>query len=603
MNVYAERLGMLRAMMSANGWDAVLISSSDPHNSEYTASRWKQIEWLSGFTGEAGEMVVTQNHSGLWTDSRFFIQAARQLEESGTELHKSMVSGTETVPEWLAGKAHVVAVDGLCHTEAYVDELVNTVRSKGAECRTVNVPDMISGIWTDRPAIPEMPVITLSEETVGKSRYDKLTDLRKFLLLNDCDATVITALDEIAWLLNIRGEDIEYNPFVISYLFVSQSETIWFVKKSGDACDPDTADSFRELEADGVTIMPYDGMQEVLTEILKTEETKVFMDLSRINHSLCQIVSEAVGEDNIISGKSPVRLWKAVKNEAEIAGMREAFFEDGLAMEKFLFWLETSVSAGRNISEWDASEKLTALRSGIPGYRGNSFANISAYGPNAALPHYSTPEQGSATILPRGLYLADSGGQYIFGTTDITRTVPMGECSCLEKEDYTLVLKGMISLSMAIFPKGTAGCQLDVLARNALWRSLRNFGHGTGHGVGFYLGVHEGPQDIRQNFNPQPLLPGMITSNEPGMYREGMHGVRHENILLCKELSSNEFGDWLAFETLTLCHIDTSAVIRELMTADEIEWLNAYNRHVFETLSPKLDAETSAWLRSKTLPL
>ena len=232
MNVYAERLGMLREMMSANGWDAVLISSSDPHNSEYTASRWKQIEWLSGFTGEAGEMVVTQNHSGLWTDSRFFIQAARQLVGSGTELHKSMVSGTETVPEWLAGKARVVAVDGLCHTEAYVDELVNTVRSKGAECRTVNVPDMISGIWTDRPAIPEMPVITLSEETVGKSRYDKLTDLRKFLLLNDCDATVITALDEIAWLLNIRGEDIEYNPFVISYLFVSQSETIWFVKKT-----------------------------------------------------------------------------------------------------------------------------------------------------------------------------------------------------------------------------------------------------------------------------------------------------------------------------------------------------------------------------------
>ncbi len=602
-NVYSERMEMLRSMMSAGGWDAVVVLSSDPHNSEYTASRWKQVEWLTGFTGEAGDIAVTREHAGLWTDSRFFIQAAEQLEGTGVELHKTRVPGAESIPEWLAGKAEVVAVDGLCCTEEFVEELRRALGADGAGCRIVSVPDMLSSIWRDRPPIPSTPVITLSEETAGKSRYDKLTDLRKFLLLNGCDGIVIPALDEIAWLLNVRGEDIEYNPYVISYLFVSQTEAIWFARKDDEAYDQDTADSYKELEADGVTVMPYAGIQDVLPEILKAEDASVFLDLSSAGHALYETLADMVGEDNVVKGKSPVKLWKAVKNDVEIAGMREAFFEDGIAMEKFLFWLETEVASGRSIDEWTASEKLSALRAEIPGYRGDSFANISAYGPNAALPHYSTPGHGSAEIRPRGLYLVDSGGQYIFGTTDITRTVPMGECTYLEKEDYTLVLKGMIALSMAVFPKGTAGCQIDVLARNPLWRGLRNFGHGTGHGIGFYLGVHEGPQDIRQNFNPQPLLPGMITSNEPGMYREGMHGVRHENILLCRELCANEFGGWLTFETLTLCHIETSAVIRELMSADEADWLNSYNRHVFETLSPRLDAGTAAWLRSKTLPI
>lgn len=594
---------MLRAMMSANGWDAVIFSSSDPHGSEYTAARWKQIEWLSGFSGEAGDLAVTMDEAGLWTDSRFFIQADRQLEGTGVELHRMGMSGTVSLPEWLSERAGTVAVDGLCTTRAAVSGLESGICAAGSSCRIADVPDLLSGLWTGRPPVPSMPVMTLSEETVGKSRYDKLTDLRKFLLLNSCDGIIIPALDEIAWLLNVRGEDIEYNPYVISYLFVSQNETVWFVKKDDGTVDPDTADSFRELEADGVSIMPYAAVNEILSEIFKAEEMKVFMDPRIVSHTLYKDISEAVGEDNIIAGRSPVSLWKAVKNSVEIEGMREAFFEDGLAMEKFLFWLESEVASGRPVTEWDASVKLTSLRAGISGYRGDSFANISAYGANAALPHYSTPETGSAVIRPRGLYLVDSGGQYVFGTTDITRTVPVGECGYLEKEDYTLVLKGMIALSAAVFPKGTAGCQLDALARMPLWRSLRNYGHGTGHGLGFYLGVHEGPQDIRQNFNSQPLLPGMITSDEPGMYREGMHGIRHENILLCRPLADNGFGEWLCFDTLTLCHIDTSPVIRELMTADETEWLNAYNRRVFETLSPSLDPETSAWLRSKTLPL
>ena len=597
MNIYAERIGMLRGLMAQNGWDAVVISGSDPHASEYVADRWRQVAWLSGFTGEAGDMVVTQDHAGLWTDSRFFIQAGVQLDGSGVELHKTRVPGAARIPEWLSGKVSNVAVDGLCQTVDSVRELEN------AGLDVVDVPDMLSRIWDDRPHIPVTPVITLSEETVGRSRYDKLTDLRKFLLLNDCDCMLIPALDQIAWLLNVRGEDIDYNPYVISYLFVSQAEAIWFVKKDEEPSDPDTEDSFQELGSDEVTVASYSDVRAFFGEIQAGECQKIFLDLSTMNYSMYKDILDAAGEDNIMTGKSPVTLWKAVRNQVEIDGMHEACLEDGAAMEKFLFWLDREVGSGRPVTEWEASEKLSSLRAEIPGYRGDSFANISAYGANAALPHYSTPAEGSAVIEPHGLYLVDSGGQYLFGTTDITRTVPMGECSYLEKEDYTLVLRGMIDLAMAIFPKGTAGCQLDVLARNPLWQNRRNFGHGTGHGVGFYLGVHEGPQDIRQNFNPQPLLPGMVTSDEPGMYREGQHGVRHENLLLCKFLETNDAGEWLCFETLTLCHIETSAIIRDLMTAEEIEWLNTYNRNVCAGLTPYLDDETAAWLRSRTLPL
>lgn len=604
MNMYDERIGQLRTLMRDNGWDAVVITGSDPHASEYVAPRWQQVAWLSGFTGEAGDLVVTMEHAGLWTDSRYFIQAAGELEGTSVELHKTRVPGAVDIPEWLSGRVSSIAVDGLCQTAESVKTLLSAVSAPdGEQCIVADVPDMLSGIWDGRPDIPASPIITLSEDTVGKSRYDKLTELRKFLLVNDCDSILISALDEIAWLLNVRGEDIEYNPYVISYLFVSQSEAVWFVKKDDETRDQDTEDSFREIEADGVSVMPYEAVGEVLRDIFSEGDQTVFIDPSSLNWSLYKTMQGIAGAGNIMEGKSPVPLWKSVKNDVEIGCMREAFMEDGIAMEKFLFWLENAVRSSGRVTEWDASMKLTSLRAEIPGYRGNSFANISAYGPDAALPHYSTPAEGSAVIEPRGLYLVDSGGQYLFGTTDITRTVPMGECPFQMREDYTLVLKGMIGLAMAVFPKGTAGCQLDVLARAPLWSRARNFGHGTGHGIGFYLGVHEGPQDIRQNFNRQPILPGMVTSDEPGIYREGMYGIRHENVLLCREYLTNEFGEWLSFETMTLCHIETSAIVRELMTADEIDWLNRYNRKVYDMLSPRLDEETSAWLAVKTLPL
>ena len=593
-------------MMRSKGWDAVVLTGNDPHNSEYSAPRWLQAGWVSGFSGE-GDLVVTDDHAGIWTDTRYFIQASRQLPGTGVELHKTRVPGQVLIPEWLA--AHfadydsvIVAVDGLGMNAATVLDIKKAI---GEKAIIVDAPNMLDPIWEGRPPVPQTPVITLGSETVGWSRTQKLTWIRKWLQDNGSDAILITALDEIAWMLNVRGQDVEYNPVVMSYLLVTRDDAFWFVRKGPvDPDDHETEDSFYELTSDGVNIQDYSDIGVALSGIVDGEYiSRLFVDNSTLNYNLYNILKENIPSSNLTSGKSPVALRKAVKNDVEIAGMREAHLEDGLAMERFFFWLEKMVEAGEPVNEYEAALQLHSFRSGIEGFRGESFETISAYGPNAALPHYVTPESGSAELDARGLYLCDSGGQYLFGTTDITRTIPLGPCSQLEKEDYTLVLKGHIDLAKAVFPSGTAGCQIDALAREPLWASKRNFGHGTGHGVGFYLNVHEGPQDIRQNFNRQPLVPGMITSNEPGIYREGKYGIRHENLVLCVDDGRNDFGQWCRFETLTLCHLDTSIVIKELLDASEIDWLNAYNAKVFQTLSPRLPSEIAQWLRNKTLPI
>ncbi|MGM9735411.1 MAG: aminopeptidase P family protein [Candidatus Cryptobacteroides sp.] len=602
-NIHAERIASLRAMMEENGWDAVIVSGSDPHSGEYPAPRWKQVEWLSGFTGEAGDIVVTSDHAGLWTDSRYFIQALSQLEGTGVELHKTRQPDSVGIPQWLSlNGLRSVAVDGLCVSAGFVGQLYAALSETGG--RVHDVPDLLGALWTDRPAIPVTPVTTLDVDSFGGiPRVDKISWLRKWMMLSGVDAVLLTALDEIAWMLNVRGNDIEYNPLVISHLLVTQDYVRWFVTKPEFCAEPDleTTDSFSELEMDDVQVLEYDAVYSALADLAdENPDAVIFVDPSTLNHHLNEALGDLFPSERIVRGTSPVILEKAVKTDSEIAALRQTYQDDGVAMEMFLHWLESEVASGEALTEWEASERLTEFRAEIPGYRGNSFENISAYGENAALPHYCTPRKGSAVIQARGLYLVDSGGQYLTGTTDITRTVPMGPCTPLEKEDYTLVLKGMIALSMAVFPRGTAGCQIDVLARAPLWRSKRNFGHGTGHGIGYWLCVHEGPQDIRQNFNQQPLLPGMVTSNEPGIYREGMHGIRHENVVLCKEAGRNGFGDWLEFETLTCCHIDTSAVLADLLTADETQWLNSYNEHVYQTLSPLLPPEVASWLREKT---
>lgn len=589
--------------MERNGWDAVIVSGSDPHASEYPAPRWQQVAWLSGFTGEAGDLVITAQEAGLWTDSRYFIQAQIQLEGTGISLHKLRTPGCLSIPEWLSsrGWAMTIAFDGLCQSVSFVDELRRAMDSSYGEeaYELVDVPDMLGQLWEGRPLVPQTPILTLDESSVGMSRVEKIAWLREFMATRGCSKLLLTSLDEVAWTLNVRGSDIEYNPLVISYLLISETEATWLVKKADgvDEYDLDTIDSFESLEADGVAIAYYEELDSVL---LAGEDEAVFVDPSSLNFTVWQKLVDEFGKEGVVLDASPVPMKKAVKTSQEIECMREAFLEDGVAMEKFLYWLEKTVESGERITEWDASEKLTSFRAEIPGYMGNSFENISAYGPSAALPHYSTCKENSPYIRRTGLYLVDSGGQYLFGTTDITRTIPMGECTDLEKEDYTLVLKGMIDLSMAVFPRGTAGCQLDVLARNPLWLRGRNYGHGTGHGVGFFLCVHEGPQSIRQNFLQVPILPGMITSNEPAIYREGQWGIRHENLILCKESLENEFGSWFSFETMTLTHIDTSAVVRHLLSSDEINWLNAYNERVYQTLAPRLEPEEAAWLRYKT---
>ena len=566
----------VRSLMRSNNWDAVIIGGSDPHSSEYPAPRWKQVEWVSGFTGEAGDIVITLDHAGLWTDTRYFIQANRQLEGTGIVLHKTRVPDQILIPQWLSENAFPekesvnIAVDGLCQRVSDIEELKSAF-GEDRTVRIVSIPDMLDAIWQDRPAIPATPIIELADEQVGESSDDKIDWLRSFIRKKGCTSMLVCALDEIAWLLNVRGSDIEYNPLVISYLIITEEEVRWYTRES------------------------YDDIYVAISE----DCGKMYVDPDSLNYHIYSMLPK----DSIVLGPSPVALRKAVKNEVEIESMRDAHLEDGLAMEKFLFWLETSLGNGEQIDEWEASVKLSELRGEIQGYAGDSFETISAYGPGGALPHYITPKTGAPKLRRCGLYLCDSGGQYSFGTTDITRTVPLGPCTRLEMEDYTLVLKGHIDLAMAVFPKGTAGCQIDAVARMPLWKTGRNFGHGTGHGVGFFLGVHEGPQDIRQNFNRQALLPGMIVSNEPGIYREGLHGVRHENLLLCREAGSSEFGEWLDFETLTLCHFDTDAILKELLDKNEIKWLNDYNERVFRTLSPRLPAEIALWLRDKTEPI
>ena len=599
-NVYAQRLQALREFMREQGWDLVILTGSDPHASEYPAVRWKQVEWLSGFTGEAGDVVVTQDHAGLWTDTRYFIQANKQLAGTGFELHKMRVPEQVPIPEWIASLGldePVIAIDGLCQSVGAVE----TLRAAVPSAIITSVPDLLSPLWEDRPAVSSSPIITLGEDLVGESREAKIGWLRKFLVREGADAILLTALDEIAWLLNVRGQDVAYNPVVISYLLVTLDDVSWFVLKDAYAePDSETAASFDELALDGVQIREYEDVLFALSGLREAGIDRIVLDPGTLNVALLEAVRNAPDAPEVLFKPSPVPLRKTVKNAVEIAGMREAHLEDGLVVEKFLYWIEQNT--GR-VNEWEAACELGRLRAQIPGYRGDSFETISAYGPSAALPHYVTPHEGAPLLEPHGLYLVDSGGQYLFGTTDITRTVPLGPCTPLEREDYTLVLKGHIQLAMAVFPRGTTGCHLDILAREPLWLAKRNFGHGTGHGIGFFLNVHEGPQEFRQNFNSVPFQPGMVNTNEPGLYREGMHGVRHENAMLCRAVGDNEFGSWLGFEPLTLCHFDISCLELSLLTQAEKDWLNAYHRLVWNTLSPRLEPAVAAWLREKTRPI
>ena len=589
MNI-PEKLIELRRIMDRENIAAYIISGTDPHNSEYLPAPWQQRKWISGFTGSYGTVVVTKNEAGLWTDTRYFIQAEKELAGSGIKLHKLRIPGAVDYPQWLAEvleSGTKVGIDGFCMSVSDVRNLKNALSPKNITIQ--EQIDLLGEMWFDRPALPVEKIIRLDTKYVGESAGERIGKIREFIRDNHGDAMLFSCLDEIAWLYNIRCNDIAYNPVAISYAIVEKDKAHLFIK-----LDKISQEIEQQLAEDGIELHDYHHLFLFLDA--QNKENTYFIDTNTCNYAVFNHLAKKFEVREI---ESPIPLLKAVKNTTELDGFRLACRKDGVALSKFYYWLENRLSQ-QPITELEAAEQLTWFRSQDKEYVSDSFGCISAYGPNAALPHYSaTPEQQSE-IHPKGLYLVDSGAQYMHGTTDITRTMPLGELTELEKEDYTLVLKGMIDLSMLYFPKGSKGCNIDIVARLPLYMNLRNFGHGTGHGVGYFLNVHEGPQSIRPDLKNQEMLPGMVTSNEPGLYREGLHGIRHENLIVCQPKAVNEFGEFYQFETITLCYFDTSALLTKLLNQNEIDWLNAYNERVYQEVSPYLEKQEKVWLRNKT---
>ncbi len=588
-DIIRKRLEALRNVLRRQNISAFIIPSTDPHMSEYVASHWKSREWISGFTGSAGTVVITLDKAGLWTDSRYFIQATDQLEGTGIDLFKMMLPETPSIPDFLAGSLPVgstVGIDGQVFGVNEAEEMIAKLSSQGLKvCTDI---DPIGEIWTDRPAILETPAFIYELEYAGKPYINKVEEIREKLRETGVESTLLSALDEIAWTLNLRGSDVKCNPVVISYLFISQSEIILFI-----APEKVTPEVKSYLESQQVRICNYTDVGSYLTS---TPVSSILLDPAKTNLSILSAVNPSC---TIIRTASPVALMKAIRNEQEIAGIHEAMRKDGVALVKFLKWLEESVPAGTE-TELSIDKKLHAFRAEQPLYIGESFDTIAGYGEHGAIVHYSATEESNVVIRSKSFLLLDSGAQYMDGTTDITRTIAVGELTEEEKTDYTLVLKGHIALSKAKFPVGTRGAQLDILARLPLWKNGMNYLHGTGHGVGHFLNVHSGPQSIRMNENPVVLQPGMLTSNEPGVYKAGSHGVRIENLILVVPDSVGMYGEYYRFETVTLCPISTKGIIREMLSQEEIDWLNEYHRKVYDKLSPALNEEEKAWLKQAT---
>jgi Xaa-Pro aminopeptidase len=586
-----ERIAALREAMRQQKVDAYIIPSSDPHLSEYPADRWKSREWISGFTGSAGTIVVTADKAGLWTDSRYFLQAASQLEGSGIELYKLALPETPSITEFLLHELHAgqaVGLDGQTYSAAEASALANKLSRK--EIKLDTSADLIEGIWKDRPAVPGNPIFEMPEALSGASVHEKLDLINNQLRSEGADCLILAALDEIAWTFNIRGTDVTYNPVVVSYAFVSEDESVLFIKP-----EKLTAEITEHLKKEGVTLAEYSMIQRYLSRL--PENSRVFVDMNKTNVSLYDAIP---GNCTIVEGISPANHLKSIKNETEIKGFQNAVVKDGVALTKFYIWLEKQMAEGAQVTEISAAEKLTALRAEQPQYIMDSFGTICGYAEHGAIVHYSATPETDATLKPEGLLLIDSGAQYLDGTTDITRTIALGEPTEQMKKDFTRVLKGTISLAKSKFPAGTRGSQIDILARKALWDSGINYLHGTGHGIGHCLNVHEGPQSIRMEENPVTLKPGMVISDEPAMYRTGEYGIRTENMILVREDSETEFGKFLGFDTLTLCFIDTSLIIIPMLSVREHAWLNKYHQMVYDKISPFLDEEEKAWLKEKT---
>lgn len=590
MNV-TERLARLRELMRREKLSAFVFPSTDPHNGEYVPDHWKGREWVSGFNGSAGTVVVTENAAALWTDSRYFITAAQQLEGTGIELMKLKIPGTPTIAEWLGQqlidcKRPEVGIDGMVNSQASAEALIADLRSQGGITVRTNL-DPLKTIWTDRPPIPQDPVSIHPLEYAGEDVKSKVARIRKALRGLHAEGMLISALDDIAWTLNMRGSDVHCNPVFVSYLLISPTSVTLYINKVKLSHVV-----MAYLQDNGVRIDDYENVGKGLGNHFGYN---ILIDPDETCYTLARIAACYV----VVRHKSPVPALKAVKNQAEISGYRSAMLKDGIAMVKFLAWLKPAVKAGWQ-TEMSIDRKLTNLRRQQPLFRDISFDTIAGYGAHAAIVHYEATRETDIPLEPHGMILIDSGAQYQDGTTDITRTIALGPVSDYEKHVYTLVLKGHIQLAMCKFPKGTTGTQMDILARSAMWREGLNYLHGTGHGVGSYLNVHEGPHQFRMEWMPAPFVEGMTVTDEPGIYLPDRFGVRIENTMIVEKYKTTEFGEFLQFDPLTLCPIDTAPIDVSMLSDEEVEWLNSYHRRVYDVIASHVSMEEREWLREAT---
>ena len=590
MNV-TDRLARLRELMRREKLSAFVFPSTDPHNGEYVPDHWKGREWVSGFNGSAGTVVVTGNAAALWTDSRYFIAAAQQLEGTGIELMKLKIPGTPTIAEWLGQQLidcqrPEVGIDGMVNSQASAEALIADLRSHGGITVRTNL-DPLKTIWTDRPPIPQDLVSVHPLEYAGEDVKSKVSRIRKALRDLHADGMLMSALDDIAWTLNMRGTDVHCNPVFVSYLLISSNSVTLYINKVKLSHVV-----MAYLQDNGVSIDDYENVDKGLKSY---PDYNILIDPDETCYTLARIAAC----QEVVRSKSPVPALKAVKNEAEIRGYRSAMLKDGIAMVKFLKWLKPAVQAGGQ-TELSVDRKLTSLRRQQPLFRDISFDTIAGYATHAAIVHYEATPETDIPLEPHGMILIDSGAQYQDGTTDITRTIALGPVSDYEKHVYTLVLKGHIQLAMCKFPKGAAGTQMDILARSAMWREGLNYLHGTGHGVGSYLNVHEGPHQFRMEWMPAPFVEGMTVTDEPGIYLPDRFGVRIENTMIVEKYKTTEFGEFLQFDALTLCPIDTAPIDVSMLSDEEVEWLNSYHRRVYDSIAPHVSMDEREWLMEAT---
>lgn len=588
MNNIEKKIFSIRQFMREKGLSAFIIPTTDPHLSEYPAAHWESREWISGFTGSAGTVVITMEKAGLWTDSRYFLQAAHELKDSSIKLFREGLPETPTLDDWLIeelNNGQTIGIDGEVYAAKAAQNLIQKLNVKGIQLTSDYDP--FATIWQNRPEIPNNPVFILPEKYTGETTQSKIKRICQQLEKEGAESLIVATLDTIAWIFNIRGNDIKCNPVAVSYAYISEKESVLFINPAKI-----TDEVAEYLKSQGVILADYSKIYDFISKL----KGSVCVNSEKISFNLYNRIPK---ECHKIDIPSPADLMKSKKNETEIQGFRNAMERDGVALIRFLMWLEHNIPSG-NVKEFDIPKKLFEYRSQQKHFVGESFDTIAGYCPNGAIVHYHVTPESSLNIKQEGLLLIDSGAQYFDGTTDITRTVAVGALTDEMKEDYTLVLKGHISLATAIFPQGTRGSQLDILARKALWDKGLNYLHGTGHGVGHFLNVHEGPQSIRMNENSTTLEIGMVTSNEPGLYRANKYGIRIENLILTKMEMSTEFGNFYSFETLTLCPIDTKPIVKKLLTEKEIEWINLYHKFVYDRLSPLLNSNEIEWLKEKT---